>query len=389
MLGGVATGLADWLGIDPVLVRVVFVVLAVFGGSGILVYLALWLFLPEEGQAESSGERFLRDNTMLAVVLAVLLAVFVVGPALVWGGWGRGPGFLGVMLLVAAVVAAVALARRGTGEQATGTTRPSAVASESPSAPQPAMFGAAGSGSETVVVPTGQSPVAPVSSAPPPAPTPPPKPPRDRSVLGLLTVSVALVVVGALVLLRLSGMAGVTAVVVVGSALLVVALGLLVGSIAGRARGLIALGVVLVLVLVPLAAVPRGIHAGDGAGDRHYQPTTVAELADEYRLGGGTLTLDLTDLDLNGTTQSVDVSVGAGEIRVWLPARPTAVTVEAQAGVGGVSLPGQDDQGGLGVDQSWSVTPDDAGGSQLDLSLEVGLGQVQVVTTDVTAEVTR
>ena len=36
VLAGVAAGFARWLGIDPVIVRVVLVVLAVFGGSGLL-----------------------------------------------------------------------------------------------------------------------------------------------------------------------------------------------------------------------------------------------------------------------------------------------------------------------------------------------------------------
>jgi len=48
LLGGVAAGLADYLDIDPVLVRIGFVVLAFLGGSGVLLYLAGWLLIPAE-----------------------------------------------------------------------------------------------------------------------------------------------------------------------------------------------------------------------------------------------------------------------------------------------------------------------------------------------------
>src|SRR4051812_34616856 len=46
MLGGVSGGLAEYSGIDPLLWRVGFVALAFAGGSGVLVYLLLWLLMP-------------------------------------------------------------------------------------------------------------------------------------------------------------------------------------------------------------------------------------------------------------------------------------------------------------------------------------------------------
>ncbi|HEV8153833.1 MAG TPA: PspC domain-containing protein [Solirubrobacteraceae bacterium] len=47
LLGGVCTGLARHLGVDPLLVRVVFVAAAAAGGFGVGVYALLWLLLPE------------------------------------------------------------------------------------------------------------------------------------------------------------------------------------------------------------------------------------------------------------------------------------------------------------------------------------------------------
>jgi phage shock protein PspC (stress-responsive transcriptional regulator) len=48
MLGGVCAGLANFLGIDPVIVRIFFVLLVIFDGAGILIYLLLWLVMPKE-----------------------------------------------------------------------------------------------------------------------------------------------------------------------------------------------------------------------------------------------------------------------------------------------------------------------------------------------------
>ena len=45
VIGGVAAGIADYLGIDPVIVRIIFVLLAM-GGVGILFYFILWLMMP-------------------------------------------------------------------------------------------------------------------------------------------------------------------------------------------------------------------------------------------------------------------------------------------------------------------------------------------------------
>ena len=47
VIGGVSGGLADYINIDPVVVRILFVLLAIFGGSGVLVYIILWIAIPE------------------------------------------------------------------------------------------------------------------------------------------------------------------------------------------------------------------------------------------------------------------------------------------------------------------------------------------------------
>jgi phage shock protein C len=47
VIGGVAGGLAEYFDIDPVIVRLVFVIVTFAGGGGLLVYLILWIVLPE------------------------------------------------------------------------------------------------------------------------------------------------------------------------------------------------------------------------------------------------------------------------------------------------------------------------------------------------------
>ncbi len=47
MLGGVCGGLAEYFSIDPVLIRLIFVLAVIFGGSGILAYIILWIIIPK------------------------------------------------------------------------------------------------------------------------------------------------------------------------------------------------------------------------------------------------------------------------------------------------------------------------------------------------------
>ena len=47
-VAGVCGGLAQHFNIDATLIRVLFVVLAVLGGSGLVLYLAMWIIVPKE-----------------------------------------------------------------------------------------------------------------------------------------------------------------------------------------------------------------------------------------------------------------------------------------------------------------------------------------------------
>ena len=50
-VAGVCGGLAEYFNLDATLVRILFVVLAMLGGSGIVLYLAMWIIVPREPSA--------------------------------------------------------------------------------------------------------------------------------------------------------------------------------------------------------------------------------------------------------------------------------------------------------------------------------------------------
>jgi len=50
MVAGVAAGIATYLGIDATLVRLLFVLTALLGGPGLLIYIILWIVMPQESE---------------------------------------------------------------------------------------------------------------------------------------------------------------------------------------------------------------------------------------------------------------------------------------------------------------------------------------------------
>lgn len=82
VIGGVCGGLGRYLGIDPVLLRIAFVVLAIAGGGGLLLYIVSWILIPEEKGGEPLGTvrpssfdttRLIVGGTLIALGMIVLL----------------------------------------------------------------------------------------------------------------------------------------------------------------------------------------------------------------------------------------------------------------------------------------------------------------------------
>jgi signal transduction histidine kinase len=124
VVAGVCGGIAEAIHVDPTVVRLVFALLALAGGSGIVLYWAAWLFIPS---ADGTRRRGARPGSLALLVAAGLLglgalglpafvlgaaALAAVGLALIWGRreWTRGqapaplPTVLGVVLVAAGAV---------------------------------------------------------------------------------------------------------------------------------------------------------------------------------------------------------------------------------------------------------------------------------------------
>src|SRR5919108_1307633 len=55
VIAGVCGGLGRYLGIDPVLLRVAFIILALANGLGLIGYVVAWVAIPGEGAAQPAG----------------------------------------------------------------------------------------------------------------------------------------------------------------------------------------------------------------------------------------------------------------------------------------------------------------------------------------------
>lgn len=92
VLGGVAGGIGQHLGIDPVIVRLVFVVLVLAGGSGLLAYLIAWIVIPEApkdaepapARPVAAGDSTARIAGLGLIALGALLLAERLLPAFSW-----------------------------------------------------------------------------------------------------------------------------------------------------------------------------------------------------------------------------------------------------------------------------------------------------------------
>ncbi len=129
VIGGVAAGIGDYLNIDPVLVRAVFVGLVIFGGAGLVLYLVAWLLIPIEGRDESPLEQLLPPSGAIVRVVLVIAAIAFLGAVVLpISDWTFGSTWP-ALIVVAMVVAGIYLLRRG-GPAETGApgVSPAAVA---------------------------------------------------------------------------------------------------------------------------------------------------------------------------------------------------------------------------------------------------------------------
>ena len=105
-IAGVAGGFGRRYNIDPVVIRVAFVITALWGGAGVFLYALLWLLLRTAGDEVSKGEALLgRGRASGSKLGAIALVVVVLVSAPTFGGSGQGflvgAGFLAAAAMLA------------------------------------------------------------------------------------------------------------------------------------------------------------------------------------------------------------------------------------------------------------------------------------------------
>jgi phage shock protein PspC (stress-responsive transcriptional regulator) len=369
-IAGVAAGIARRYDIDPVLVRVGFVVAAFFG-IGAALYIVGWLVLPDTPADPAVPEG--RKRTILVIGLGIATIVSI---GSIFGGRG---GFILPLLAVAALLFLLHRSRADRGPAGIPPSWP-------PQQPAAGVSLVKGVSKEDEQQPPSWDPLGAAPFAwdlPEPGPaTPPPPPRRRRSPVTLVTLGLALLAgAGTGVVLLTSGVAGVgTFPVLLGVVAAVLGLGLVVGSFLRAGRGLIPFAVLVSILIWGALSAPWHHFGRDGFGELRAAPTTVAQLQPKYERGAGDVTLDLRGLDLAGTGDvRTAINVGAGDAKVLLPANAD-VTFTGEAGLGDVTYDGREEEG---PGSRMSVTQDLGAdglrsGRLLTIDVHAGAGDVEV-----------
>jgi len=63
MVGGVCGGLAEYFQIDSTIVRLLFVLAVIYGGSGLLAYIILWIVIPTKSSLNLTSDEVISKNT--------------------------------------------------------------------------------------------------------------------------------------------------------------------------------------------------------------------------------------------------------------------------------------------------------------------------------------
>lgn len=378
-IAGVAGGLARHFDVDPTVVRVGLVVLCFFGGAGILLYAAGWLLIPEEESDQAVVRMDRRSRTLVLYVAAGLALLALLGDTV--GGY-----HFPWPLVVIGLVVLVVLGRRGKFLGSDGDARVGWVPWTRPEDAQPARStvnltkdapsadaARSATSAETTDALSADPLDAPIDTPIDTRRTRPlPRDPRKRGpvLFGLVLAAIALAE-GVLGMADVAG-ANVAPPAYPALALGIIGAGLVLGSVWGRAGGLIVLGLIGTVALVASVAANEW-----DVTSRHIdiRPTSAAALHTHYDFDLGEVKIDLTRIDpaeLAGRTLSIDGNVGQIEVVV-----PDDVAVDAHGSVGG---PGQvdvfeDSRGGFG--SSLTGTQDEPGAA-LTIDATLDIGQVQI-----------
>lgn len=378
--GGVASGLAHRWGVDPVVVRGLFIVAAIFLGIGVLAYGVLWLLLPEpDGRIHC--QEAMRGHWTAGMTGGLIATVLGLGGARAgfWFGDARGAGpFWAVFWIGAAALAIFSISRsrrrRRYGWYGYGAGgRPEHGPTADQAAPQPGDARtqepyAGGPYARTYA--TGPYASGPNASGPyagtyaggshagasGPAdegiPTAPGAPPTARATavrahrrgpggpFAAVVVGAAVLVSGGLLALQLAGAAVVDpstgALWAIGAAILGV--GIIVAGLRGRSGGILSF---LAIVALALAAMTQPAYELSRPRNAvNLAPASVQQAQAGYHVTGAAGQLDLSALDTSGplsTSATVPVDATMSQLHIRIP-KDVPVRVEADATMSNVQF---------------------------------------------------
>ncbi|MFI1755872.1 PspC domain-containing protein [Streptomyces sp. NPDC020571] len=406
-LAGVCAGLGRQCDLDPVIFRITLAVLSATGGIGLLFYGFAWLFVPYDDEEENEVRKLLTgrvDGHALTAVLFALVGCGVFLTMLRNGG-----------VLTFAVVLSLLLAGAGywSGHRRTPEPDPlsaQAVADAPPEAQAPPimytwpswwrepivkdgthdggtgyMWGPPGSAERDIAAAVNIGRGIPGRRDRGPAGDRDPWSPRTRGPRGIGGWVFLLALLAGFLGTRLTWgdrPLGTSLQTGLACALAVFGLGIAVSAFLGRTgAGSIFLAVITAGLLAGSAAVPENV--GTEWVRTTWKPVVAADVRDQYDVGAGSGTLDLSRLDLaEGQTVTTRADVGMGRIRVVVP-RDMTVRLNVEVGVGDIQLPGDDEKDvdvAPGKHEEITLSPTGGGkdAGTLDLDLQVGVGQAEV-----------
>ena len=329
-LGGVCVGLGRYFDLNPIVYRIGFAALTLAGGTGLLLYAAAWLVIPDERDEDSIAATAItqhRERPWLLVGVGLLAfgAILALSEARFWPSPGN--------LWLAAALAGAAIVWW---QVSTHRSSPAAASADGH------------------------------------APTRPARAPR-RS---LLPAAIGLLIggLGVVGLLDATDTVSIDWRIVLAAAAIGLGALVVVGPVTGRAVGWVAvlgIGVLAALALTLAVRVPLF----SGIGNEVEHPSTAAALRSRYEHGIGDFRLDLQDVVLPVGRTYVKATLGIGNLIVRVP-KAVTVEVDGRASAGDVRLFGHEDNGTHVHDRV--VDSGTMPKRVLVLDARVGLGELKV-----------
>ena len=321
VIGGVAGGIADYFGVDPLLVRLAFAGFSLLGGGGIVLYVLGWIFIPERGEGEVVGRARRVDSAKYLGIGLIAIATLILVDGIGWGDGGFGP-FEHLFFATILVGLGVFLLRSSDSESAPAhpPPPPPPVHSYAPAAPSAGVtttpYSATATTGQTQPIPSSTYAASPIGYEVPEKKAKR----RERSQLGLLTLAAVLLITGAAALLNNLDVTSFDGGQLSALALTVLGIGLIVGAWWGRARWLIWIGVLMFPFVAFFSLVDLSMVSIDGeVGEINLRPVDQIEVAGGYELLAGEALIDLRDFEFSpgeDARLSIDMAVGETTVRV-------------------------------------------------------------------------